>query len=704
MADVNGDGKADFGRFVGGGDGTPIYLSFVLAGENGFSSNQSAFNTIKAGFDKGYDNRDRFMADVNGDGRADFGRFVGGGNGTPIYLSFDLAQSPKDKLELIQPIEEQAISNLQTLRLETAYLTLQSQQNPDKVQSYLTEYQFNQLTQNNTNQTPTVQKLADNNLIGDFNNDQINDTYHHWNVSGINELYLGNSNGTFTKYVNPISTTAINESPTNVFTGDFNGDGKTDIYFYWKASGRNRLYFSNGNGTFTQYLDPIGALAINGSPDNTFIADFNGDGKQDAYFHWKSSGTNRLYISNGNGTFTQYLDPITATVINGSPDNAFIADFNGDGKQDAYFHWKSSGTNRLYISNGNGTFTQYLDPITTTLINGSPDQVQVNDFNNDGKIDIRFQWTSSNTIRTFLNTGNSTFSQALSAQELLNKYFPELNNPTTLATLQQQISDQQTQSQQQIEQLKNSISQKQAQAAASISQADWYQEKSAFYWERSRKQGSTWIEWRSYQEKKWYGRKQTKQQAITHVDHDWIIWDTYTKQATALRQYADQLLKGVQTDTLNKDTTTTILNQWDKANAVANEAALSQSEFIHLLQQLEAERKLSEDKIAQISDWEKLLPILQTQLEIATQDAATATTNVQKETGEYQTSKDNYLTALNSVLEKRAELQTKTQLLQQDITTAKNWVTQQTIYLTDELTQTQTLITQLQTERDLIPP
>jgi len=598
-------------------------------------------------------------------------------------------------------IESKTIANLQTLRLETAYLTLQAQQNPDKLQSYLTEYQFNQLTPNNTNQAPPVQKLADNNLIGDFNNDKINDTYHHWNVSGANELYLGNSNGTFTKYVNPIATTAINESPTNVFTGDFNGDGKTDLYFYWKASGRNRLYISNGNGTFTQYLDPIGALAINGSPDNTFIADFNGDGKQDAYFHWKSSGTNRLYISNGNGTFTQYLDPITATVINGSLDNAFIADFNGDGKQDAYFYWKSSGTNRLYISNGNGTFTQYLDPITTTLINGSPDQVQVNDFNNDGKIDIRFQWTSSNTIRTFLNTGNSTFSQSLSAQELLNKYYPELNNTATLATLQQQISDQQTQTQQQIDQLKNSISQKQAEAAASISQADWYQEKSAFYWEQSRKQGPTWTEWRSYKKRGLFKSK-TEWTAITHVDHNWIIWDTYTKQATALRQHADQLLKGVQTDTLKKDTTTTILDQWNKANTVANEAALSQSEFIHLLQQLEAERKLSEDKIAQINDWEKLLPILQTQLQQATQDAATATTNTQKETSEYQTSKDNYLNALNSVLQKRAELQTQTQLLQQDITAAKNWAIQQTTDLADELTQAQTLITQLQSQRQTI--
>ncbi|TRU78329.1 MAG: hypothetical protein EWV47_02225, partial [Microcystis viridis Mv_BB_P_19951000_S68] len=318
------------------------------------------------------------------------------------------------------------------------------------------------------------------------------------------------------------------------------------------------------------------------------------------------------------------------------------------------------------------------------------------DLNSDKKEDYVVVWNYQ---------GNRTFSPYLATKNLDNlraQYFPELNNPTTLATLQQQISDQQTQTQQKIDQLKNSISQKQAEAAAAISQADWYQEKSAYYWEQSRKQGPTWIEWRTYQEKKWYGRKQTKEQAITHVDHNWIIWDTYTKQATALRQYADQLLKGVQTDTLNKDTTTTLLDQWNKAKTVADEAALTQNEFIKLLQQLEAERKLSQDKIAQINDWEKLLPVLQTQLNLATQDATTATNNVQKETGEYQTSKDNYLNALNSVLEKRAQLQTQTQLLQQDITTAKNWAIQQTTGLADELTQAQTLISQLQTQQQTI--
>ncbi|WP_039900113.1 Calx-beta domain-containing protein, partial [Microcystis sp. T1-4] len=59
-----------------------------------FSSQQGGFNALNitsAVFGLGYDNRHRFMADVNGDGRADFGRFEGGGNGTPISLYFNLA-------------------------------------------------------------------------------------------------------------------------------------------------------------------------------------------------------------------------------------------------------------------------------------------------------------------------------------------------------------------------------------------------------------------------------------------------------------------------------------------------------------------------------------------------------------------------------------------------------------------------------------
>ncbi|TRU70000.1 MAG: hypothetical protein EWV55_20270, partial [Microcystis viridis Mv_BB_P_19951000_S69] len=492
---------------------------------------------------------------------------------------------------------------------------------------------------------------------------------------------------------------------------DVNGDGKQDYVVIWNANGKRTFatYFGKGDGSFQEHFNTASWAGF--IPDKTGrdlgqFVDVNNDKILDYVVVWNYQGKRTFspYIGKGDGTFQEHFNQETLGGFISDAnwrDLGQFTDVNGDGKQDYVVVWNYNGKRVIspYIGKGDGTFQEHFNQET---LGGFISDVNWRDLgyfvdlNSDKKEDYVVVWNYQ---------GNRTFSPYLATKNLDNlraQYFPELNNPTTLATLQQQISDQQTQTQQKIDQLKNSISQKQAEAAAAISQADWYQEKSAYYWEQSRKQGPTWIEWRTYQEKKWYGRKQTKEQAITHVDHNWIIWDTYTKQATALRQYADQLLKGVQTDTLNKDTTTTLLDQWNKAKTVADEAALTQNEFIKLLQQLEAERKLSQDKIAQINDWEKLLPVLQTQLNLATQDATTATNNVQKETGEYQTSKDNYLNALNSVLEKRAQLQTQTQLLQQDITTAKNWAIQQTTGLADELTQAQTLISQLQTQQQTI--
>ena len=86
LADVNGDGRADYCRFVG--DAPNIFLSCDLATATGFDSNQYSFNSIK-GIDQGYSTLPRFLADVNGDGRADYCRFVG--DVPNIFLSCDLA-------------------------------------------------------------------------------------------------------------------------------------------------------------------------------------------------------------------------------------------------------------------------------------------------------------------------------------------------------------------------------------------------------------------------------------------------------------------------------------------------------------------------------------------------------------------------------------------------------------------------------------
>ena len=84
MVDVNGDGKADYCRFVG--TAPNIFLSCALSSGTAFG----AYDVNSAqGFDAGYDNMGRLMADVNGDGRADFCRFVG--TAPNIFLSCALS-------------------------------------------------------------------------------------------------------------------------------------------------------------------------------------------------------------------------------------------------------------------------------------------------------------------------------------------------------------------------------------------------------------------------------------------------------------------------------------------------------------------------------------------------------------------------------------------------------------------------------------
>ena len=304
-----------------------------------------------------------------------------------------------------------------------------------------------------------------------------------------------------------------------------------------------------------------------------------------------------------------------------------------------------------------------------------------------------------NKVQQFLQEYEASNKNSTTLQTLRDKYFPELNQAKTLAALQTQINNEIGQSQQQIEQLKASITQKQAQSAAALSQAQWYEQQAATHWQLSHKAGPTWTEERTAKGKSGTSKTVT----VTHVDHNWIIWDTYSKQAISLREQAANLLKGITTDTTNQNTANDILKQWQEASAVADQTALTQADLTALLNQLNADRQLNGDKKQQIADWEKLLPTLQSQLQKAITDAQTAKANTTKEWTEYQTSQDQYQNNLADVLTRRAQLQSQGQLLLQEIDNVDEWVNQQNTLLSDEIGQVKALITQLNTQKAAIP-
>ncbi|MEO1085937.1 MAG: VCBS repeat-containing protein, partial [Acidobacteriota bacterium] len=79
FVDANGDGLADFCRTVG--VGPDFSVSCALSTGDGFGPVEVS---SAAGIDLGYSDKPRLFMDANGDGRADFCRFVGSG---PIFFS-----------------------------------------------------------------------------------------------------------------------------------------------------------------------------------------------------------------------------------------------------------------------------------------------------------------------------------------------------------------------------------------------------------------------------------------------------------------------------------------------------------------------------------------------------------------------------------------------------------------------------------------
>ncbi|TMJ46537.1 MAG: CRTAC1 family protein [Alphaproteobacteria bacterium] len=203
-----------------------------------------------------------------------------------------------------------------------------------------------------------------------------------------------------------------------IIVEDFANNGRLDVMISHMGLEEQVDYFRNtGDRRFTLATEEAGIKGITGGL-NMVQADYNNDGCIDvlitrgAWLHDKGQHPMSLLRNNCDGTFTDVT--AAAGILNNYPTQTAVwADYNNDGLLDLFVGneivrdkvaWPDNTPNfRLYINNGDGTFTD-VGPETGIDVSGMIKGAAADDYNKDGWQDL-FVSVMGKPNRLFRNVG-----------------------------------------------------------------------------------------------------------------------------------------------------------------------------------------------------------------------------------------------------------------------------------------------------------
>jgi tetratricopeptide (TPR) repeat protein len=255
-------------------------------------------------------------------------------------------------------------------------------------------------------------------LWGDLDNDGWPDVVIANGVlqeGSVTQIYRNNRDGTFT---NMTKAAGINEPASygaiGIALGDYDKDGRLDIFINGRESAPNRLYHNDGNWHFTEVAKKAGVLQPAHNGFVCFFVDYNNDGWPDilttSLAPWEATveglkkgfappdarhvhpDSNHLFRNNRDGTFTDVTFESKLYFPMGTM-GAGVADIDNDGFVDFYFgtgdpQMSRLEPNRFFRNNGDGTFADLTNFVGFARPGNKGHGVAFVDLEGHGALDI----------------------------------------------------------------------------------------------------------------------------------------------------------------------------------------------------------------------------------------------------------------------------------------------------------------------------
>ena len=246
--------------------------------------------------------------------------------------------------------------------------------------------------------------------IADVNRDGNADILVANGGSGNLSVYLGDGKGGFSQPNG--SPFSAGQNPTDIGTGDFNGDGNLDIAIANHGVKSVTVLLGNGKGQYSFSPGSPFSVESNPHPHGIAVADFNGDKKLDiAIDSWAE---NKVLVMFGKGDGAFQSPGVKIDVGKMPYQRLRTADVNEDGYADIVTSNFEGSSVSLLLTDGHGNFTR-----KDFSVPPDPFGIAIADLNGDHHLDIAIshysgQGTdpSKNGLSVLFGAGRGDFALA----------------------------------------------------------------------------------------------------------------------------------------------------------------------------------------------------------------------------------------------------------------------------------------------------